>query len=47
MLEDLVNGQWKREFLDGNSQWKWKRIEKYNKAVKKFEELLLLLVQLT
>jgi superfamily II DNA helicase RecQ len=45
MLEDLVNGRRKREFLDNNGQWKWKRIEKYNKTAKKFEELLLLLVQ--
>ncbi len=27
MLEDLVNGQWKQEFLDNNDQWKWKQIE--------------------
>jgi len=47
MLEDLVNGRRKQEFLDNNGQWKWKRVEKYNKMVKKFEELLLLLVQET
>ena len=46
MLEDLVNGRRKREFLDSSGQWRWKRIEKYNKMVRKFEELLLLLIHL-
>jgi hypothetical protein len=47
MLEDLVNSRRKREFLDKNSQWKWTGIRKYLKLVKKFEELLLLLVHFT
>ena len=47
MLEDLVNGRRKREFLDKNGQWKWASIRKYLKLVKKFEELLLLLAHFT
>jgi hypothetical protein len=47
MLEDLINGQRKREFLDKNSQWKWASIRKYLKLIKKFKELLLLLVHFT
>jgi superfamily II DNA helicase RecQ len=47
MLEDLVNGRRKREFLDKNGQWKWAGIRKYLKLVKKFEELLLLLAHFT
>lgn len=47
MLEDLVNGRRKREFLDKRGQWKWASIRKYLKLVKKFEELLLLLAHFT
>ena len=47
MLEDLVNGRRKREFLDKNGQWKWAAVRKYLKLVKKFEELLLLLAHFT
>jgi hypothetical protein len=47
MLEDLVNGRRKREFLDRNGQWKWAGIRRYLKAVQKFEELLLLLAHFT
>ena len=41
MLEDLICGQQKREFLDKNGQWKWARVRKYLKFVQKFEEYLL------
>ena len=47
MLEDLVNGRRKRDFLDKNGQLKWAGIQKYLKLVKKFEELLLLLAHFT
>lgn len=46
MLEDLVNGRRKREFLDKNGQWKWASVRKYLKQVNEFEELLLLLAQI-
>lgn len=47
MLEDLVNGRRRQEFLDKNGQWKWGGIRKHLKDVNKFKELLLLLVHLT
>jgi hypothetical protein len=47
MLEDLVSGRRRREFLDKNGQWKWAAIRKYLKLVKRFEELLLLLAHFT
>ena len=47
MLEDLVQGRRKRDFLDKHGQWKWAGIRKYLKLVRKFEELLLLLVHFT
>jgi hypothetical protein len=43
MLEDLVCGRQKREFLDKDGQWKWGRIRKHLKLIRKFEEYLLLL----
>lgn len=47
MLEDLVNGRQRQEFLDKNGQWKWGGIRKHLKDVDKFKELALLLVQFT
>ncbi|KFZ11070.1 hypothetical protein V501_04922 [Pseudogymnoascus sp. VKM F-4519 (FW-2642)] len=47
MLEDLVNGRRRQEFLDKNGQWKWGGIRKHLKDVDKFKELLLLLVHFT
>ncbi|KFZ20169.1 hypothetical protein V501_00279 [Pseudogymnoascus sp. VKM F-4519 (FW-2642)] len=47
MLEDLVNGRRRQEFLDNNGQWKWGGIQKHLKDVDKFKELALLLVHFT
>ena len=47
MLEDLIQGRRKRDFLDKYSQWKLAGIRKYLKLVRKFEKLLLLLVHFT
>lgn len=47
MLEDLVNGRRRQEFLDKNGQWKWVGIRKHLQDVDKFKELLLLLVHFT
>lgn len=47
MLEDLVMGSRKTEFLDRAGEWKWAGIRKYLKLVKKFEEFLLLLSHIT
>ncbi|KAL2201601.1 hypothetical protein CC79DRAFT_1351830 [Sarocladium strictum] len=45
MLEDLVRSRRKGEFLDPGSKWRWEGIRKYQKSVRKFEELLMLAVQ--
>ncbi|KAL2207014.1 hypothetical protein CC79DRAFT_1332834 [Sarocladium strictum] len=47
MLEDLVRSRRKGEFLDPGSEWRWEGIRKYQKSVRKFEELLVLAVQQT
>lgn len=47
MLEDLISGKRKREFLDSTGQWKWKRLQKYTKAVGKWLELVQLLAHIT
>ncbi|KFZ14409.1 hypothetical protein V501_03257, partial [Pseudogymnoascus sp. VKM F-4519 (FW-2642)] len=47
MLEDLVKGRRRQEFLDKNGQWKWGGIRKHLEDVDKFKELLLLLVHFT
>ncbi|KFY66248.1 hypothetical protein V496_02125 [Pseudogymnoascus sp. VKM F-4515 (FW-2607)] len=36
MLEDLVNGRQRQEFLDKNGQWKWGGIRKHLKDVDKY-----------
>ena len=40
MLEDLVSGGRKSQFLDKDGQWKWEGIRQYEKDVRRFEELL-------
>lgn len=48
MLEDLVTGPRKNEFIDARrGGWKWLGIRKYLKLVKKFEALLLVLAHIT
>ncbi|KFY03965.1 hypothetical protein V490_00040, partial [Pseudogymnoascus sp. VKM F-3557] len=47
MLEDLVNGQRRQQFLDKNGEWKWGSIRKHLKDIDKFKQLLLLLVHMT
>jgi hypothetical protein len=47
MLEDIITGRRKQEFVNATVEWKWKAIRKYKKLVVKFEELLLVLVQET
>lgn len=47
MLEDLVRSRRKGEFLDPGGEWRWEGIRKYQKSVRKFEELLVLAVQQT
>lgn len=47
MLEDLVCGRRRKEFLDKYGDWKWDGVRKYLKQVRKFEELLLLLAYFT
>ncbi|KFY03918.1 hypothetical protein V490_00051, partial [Pseudogymnoascus sp. VKM F-3557] len=47
MLEDLVNGRRRQQFLDKNGEWKWGSIRKHLKDVDKFKQLLLLLVHMT
>ncbi|KAL2209730.1 hypothetical protein CC79DRAFT_1321165 [Sarocladium strictum] len=44
MLEDLVRSRRKGEFLDPGGEWRWEGIRKYQKSVRKFEELLVLAV---
>jgi len=47
MLEDLIKGRRKREFLDGAGQWKWDAVRKYIKTVGKWLELVQLLAHIT
>lgn len=47
MLEDLVVGCRKREFIDDQGEWRWAGIRRYLTLVRKFEELLLILTHLT
>ncbi|KAH7110378.1 recQ family helicase [Dactylonectria estremocensis] len=47
MLEDLIARRRKQTYLDKQGQWKWAGIRKYLKLVKKFEELLLILMHFT
>ncbi|KAL2203436.1 hypothetical protein CC79DRAFT_1390855 [Sarocladium strictum] len=44
MLEDLVRSRRKSEFLDPGGEWRWEGIRKYQKSVRKFEELLVVFV---
>lgn len=47
ILEDLVAGSRKGDFLDREGEWKWDAIRAYLRLVKKFEEFLLLLGHFT
>ncbi|KAK7390663.1 hypothetical protein QQX98_013388, partial [Neonectria punicea] len=47
MLQNLIAGPFKKEFLDSQDEWKWPRVQQYLRKVKRFQELLLLLVHLT
>jgi hypothetical protein len=47
MLEDLISGRRKTTFIDSTGQWKWKQIRRYNQAVDRWLELILLLCHIT
>jgi superfamily II DNA helicase RecQ len=47
MLKSLIAGPLQKEFLDSQGEWKWPRVQRYLQQVKRFQELLLLLVHLT
>lgn len=42
MLEDLVRGKRRREFLDKDGRWNWEGIRGYLKSVDRFKELFML-----
>ena len=47
MLQNLIAGPLKKQFLNSENEWKWPRVQQYLRQVKRFQELLLLLVHLT
>ncbi|KAK7390684.1 hypothetical protein QQX98_013367, partial [Neonectria punicea] len=47
MLQNLIARPFKKEFLNSQDEWKWPRVQQYLQKVKRFQELLLLLVHLT
>ncbi|KAH6975854.1 hypothetical protein EDB80DRAFT_658517 [Ilyonectria destructans] len=47
MLQNLIAGPLRKQFLDSRKEWKWPRVQQYLRQVKRFQELLLLLVHLT